>query len=290
MKKQINIDTFQKYTVILGGTFLLTSFLIAIYGTASVILHRVLQDPVITPGRTLVMFAVMALASILPSVIAYFIGTLASGKKAALMTRRFNGIVLAIAAPLITGLIMELSGIWRIVVPKIPMIPIQITQFWPTFLTIAIIMSLGIMYARSSKKQSIATYRPLVFALPVVIAGWIIADIHTQTNLFTLVSTYTSHKPTDGALPATLRALTVTLMFVAVFLALYARQASLTTKVNIASIATLIGFTILAAIDTIAAHMLHALQFSLIANTTVCGIGLTFWLLYLYLTRVLHRQ
>lgn len=289
MKKQKNTDKFQKYTVIFGGAFLLTSFLVAIYGTASVILHRVLQDPVTTPSRTLVMFAIMTLASILPSVIAYFIGTLASGKKADPMTCRLNGIVLAITAPLITELLMELSGIWKIVVPKIPMIPIQVTQFWPTFLTIAIIMLLGVMYARSSKKQSIATYKPFVFALPVLVAGWIIADIHTQINLFTLVSTYASYRPTGGALPAMLRALTIAMMFATVFLALYIRQASLITKASTTGIATLVGFTILATIDTIAAHTFHASQFSLIANIVICGIGLIFWLLYLHLTRVLRR-
>lgn len=289
MKKQKDTDKFQRYTVIFGGTFLLTAFLIEIYNTTSIILHRTVQSSEPTPIRTLVMFTVMTLASILPSVIAYFAGSLASGKKAAPVTRCFNGIVLAIAAPLVWVLILELSGIWKMVVPKIPMIPIQVTQFWPTFLTIVVIIFVGVMYAQSSKKQSMATYKPLVFALPVVIAGWIVADIHTQMNLFTLVSTYVSYKPTDGALPTILRALTVAVMFAAVFLALYIRQAPLITKASTMGIATLVGFTILATIDTIAAHTFHVSQFSLIANIAICGISLIFWLLYLHLTRVLYR-
>ncbi len=279
MKKQKN-DTFLKYTVIFGYALLISTLLLEIIGTGLLINTVVTTRTDEMRLRFITVITLMSVSLILPPLISYFTGELSTKKKLSKMTHHFNGVLFASTAFVLWLLITTVNFHW-VIQPEISFIPVQFLQFWPTLPAIAIMIAVGIGYAKSKTNDSVLSFKPFNITLLVAVIGWITVSL---LSIFEQMSnTFAMQDFTNSILPSALTTLAIMGMFILAYNLRLARQHPLLKRGASAGAMTIIGILIVSIIAQIAARI-TTYSTTLTVSLISVVLGMSIWLIYIRLS------
>lgn len=280
MKKQKNIDTFLKYTVIFGYALLISALLLEIIGAGLLINNIAMNHSGEMRSRFITVIILMSASVIIPPLISYFTGELSTKKKLSTLTHHFNGVLFASTAFILWLLLTTVNFRW-VIQPDISFIPGRFMQFWPALPVIIIMIALGIGYAKSKTNDSALSFKPFNITLLVSVFGWISIGLYNLVERMS--NSYAVQSFTHSILPDALTTLVIMGMFICAYNLHLSRQYPLLKRASSAATTTVIGILILSIIAQLAARMtMHSstLTISLVS----VALGLSLWLIYIRLS------
>ena len=277
MKKQKNIDTFQKYTVIFGYALFISIILLEIIGTGLFINNLSAHSDSPMYPRYVTVITLMSLSAILPPLISYFAGELSTKKKLSALTHHFNGILFAGTAFIVWLLLVTMN--FSLIIPdSIAGIPGRFVQFWPALATIIIMLTLAISYAKSKTRDTVLSFKPFAITLLTATLGSILIGLYSQIDA--LKSIHSFDALINNTLPGALSTLVSTAMLLFAYSLKSLQQHPPLMRATVAATIVLIGALALGVASQLGARFmteLSALHISFI--TTLLGLGI--WIMYL---------
>ena len=277
MKKQKNIDTFQKYTVIFGYALFISIILLEIIGAGLFINNLSAHSDSPMYPRYVTVITLMSLSAILPPLISYFAGELSTKKKLSALTHHFNGILFAGTAFIVWLLLVTMN--FSLIIPdSIAGIPGRFMQFWPVLATIIIMLILAIGYAKSKAKDTVLSFKPFAITLLTATLGSILIGLYSQIDA--LKSIHSFDALINNALPGALSTLVSAAMLLFAYSLKSLQQHPPLMRATVAATIVLIGALALGVASQLGARFmteLSALHISFI--TTLLGLGI--WIMYL---------
>ena len=277
MKKQKNIDTFQKYTVIFGYALFISIILLEIIGAGLFINNLSAHSDNPMYPRYVTVITLMSLSAILPPLLSYFAGELSTKKKLSALTHHFNGILFAGTA-FIVWLLLVTMNFGLIIPDSIAGIPGRFVQFWPALATIIIMLTLAISYAKSKTRDTVLSFKPFAITLLTATLGSILIGLYSQIDA--LKSIHSFDALINNALPGALSTLVSTAMLLFAYSLKSLQQHPPLMRATVAATIVLIGALALGVASQLGARFmteLSALHISFI--TTLLGLGI--WIMYL---------
>ena len=277
MKKQKNIDTFQKYTVIFGYALFISIILLEIIGAGLFINNLSAHSDNPMYPRYVTVITLMSLSAILPPLLSYFAGELSTKKKLSALTHHFNGILFAGTA-FIVWLLLVTMNFGLIIPDSIAGIPGRFMQFWPALATIIIMLTLAISYAKSKTRDTVLSFKPFAITLLTATLGSILIGLYSQIDA--LKSIHSFDALINNALPGALSTLVSTAMLLFAYSLKSLQQHPPLMRATVAATIVLIGALALGVASQLGARFmteLSALHISFI--TTLLGLGI--WIMYL---------
>lgn len=277
MKKQKNIDTFQKYTVIFGYALFISIILLEIIGAGLFINNLSAHSDSPMYPRYVTVITLMSLSAILPPLLSYFAGELSTKKKLSALTHHFNGILFAGTA-FIVWLLLVTMNFGLIIPDSIAGIPGRFVQFWPALATIIIMLTLAISYAKSKTRDTVLSFKPFAITLLTATLGSILIGLYSQIDA--LKSIHSFDALINNALPGALSTLVSTAMLLFAYSLKSLQQHPPLMRATVAATIVLIGALALGVASQLGARFmteLSALHISFI--TTLLGLGI--WIMYL---------
>jgi ammonia channel protein AmtB len=231
MNKNKKLDTQFKVTARFGyGLF--TLLIIGLIVSTVIPFARLLYAPTARHDNIIILLVSLVLTSLLPLLIAYFIGYRAA-KSHSHTERRYNGVLLGIMATWLSSAVsfINLSNLtWTL-----PSMPVSLNHYIPAILTIFVTLVVGILYAKTTKKQGeLSSFKPYQLTLLASMIATFIPGVWLFDRFF--------NHPLSSELIAIVSILLLIVMVVVSYKLTMPKNNTVLNKLAQALVATSIGF------------------------------------------------
>lgn len=274
-------EIFETQTTRFGLGLLAAAAVIQVGGIA-LTLGKVLQMPRANHLTLISLFASMALAAVIPPLVAYFVGDHAAKARLKPVVDHFNGVLLAFCAFWLWLVLTAASATWQIKLPTNFPVSENIMRFWPSIAAAVVTVVLALGYRSTRSKRTLIHYRPFgaIFLLALIL--W--PSVGSIISVYDLARTTTNVNDYILALqPVVITTLAIVTMFVAsYFISKYREKTTYIRFVMAAIIATIGALGISVAGQLLAYLQLDAPLIVLFASFA----GLAIWTAYLKSVRM----
>lgn len=266
-------------TVLFGYALLSSMLLLEAVGAVNSI-NQLLSNPHAIRERVVAMWSAMAIAAIVPPLVAYVAGNFLTKSKLKPVIHYFNGVLLALLAFWIWLFLTSFVAGW-VHSPEGLKWPLQLIQFWPSLAAAVVAIAIALNYRYSKSNESLLTYGPYGVALVgtflgVIISSPIVSIIDVSHSAKTFNEYIVAMQPT------LVSTLSIIALFIIAFIMAKAHEKSLYARLVLSAIAT----SIYIIASGVAMQALSVLPLDLpLAVMFASLIGLAVWGIYLFFSR-----
>jgi len=138
----------------------------------STILIFTRRPDLISNSHVIAVFIGSVGASLLPPLIAYFLGFFVAAKNSAPHLRQCNGVVLGLAAFWVSHALSTVA--FRMYIPRLDFIPLQMHQFGYAIIATLTVAVIWLCYRRVPRRLPLLYYKPLVIILAGSLLAWLV--------------------------------------------------------------------------------------------------------------------